>query len=294
LKDIDYIAPKSLAQALLALAQHGDRARVLAGGTDILVQLREYRRDYDLLVDVKNIRQLNELTCNPKGKTPELRIGAAVPCWRICENKNVRRYYPGLIDAVALIGGVQIQSRASVGGNLCNASPAADTIPALIAHQAVCTIAGPNGTREVPVESFCTGPGKTVLGPGEILVTLQIPAPAPRSGGNYQRFIPRNEMDIAVVGVGSWVTLDESKTRVTTARIGVAAVAPTPLYVPDAGAALIDGEVTDALIDKAAALAQAAAKPISDMRGDADYRKHLVGVLTKRTLHEAIARAKEN
>ena len=294
MKDIDYLAPKSLAQALVALAKHGERARVLAGGTDIIVQLREYRRDYDLLVDVKNIRQLNELTCNPKGKTPELRIGAAVPCWRICENKNVRKFYPGLVDAISLIGGVQIQSRASVGGNLCNASPAADTIPALIAHGAVCTIAGPNGTRDVPVEKFCTAPGKTVLGPGEMLVTLQIPTPPERSAGAYERFIPRNEMDIAVVGVGSWVTLDESKTRVTAARIGLAAVAPTPLLVTEAGGALIDGEITDALIDKAAGLAQAAAKPISDMRGEADYRKHLVGILTKRTIREAIARAKES
>jgi carbon-monoxide dehydrogenase medium subunit len=293
-KPIDYAAPKTLAQAISLLAKHGDRARILAGGTDILVQLREGRRDYDLLVDIKHIRQLNELVCSPRSKQPDLRIGAAVPCYRIYQQKNVRKYYPGLIDAVELIGGIQIQNRASVGGNLCNASPAADTIPPLIVHQAKCIIAGPEGERAVPVENFCTAPGRTVLKPGELLVGLHMPLPFSHFGANYQRFIPRNEMDIAVVGVGSSVTLDEDKTRCVAARIALAAVAPTPLLVPEAGAALVDGEISDALIDKAAELAQAAAKPISDMRGDADYRRHLVGVLTKRTLREAIKRAKEN
>jgi CO/xanthine dehydrogenase FAD-binding subunit len=293
LKAIDYAAPKTLAQAIALLAKHGDRARILAGGTDILVQLREGRRDCDIVVDVKNIRQLNELACTPRSTKPELRIGAAVPCCRIYEQKNVRKFYPGLIDAVELIGGIQIQSRASLGGNLCNASPAADSIPALIALLAICTIAGPDGTRELPVESFCTAPGKTVLKPGELLVGVHMPPPPERFGAHYQRFIPRNEMDIAVVGVGASVTLDEAKKRCTAARIALAAVAPTPLLVSEAGAALVDGELSDSLIDKAAALAQAASKPISDMRGDADYRRHLVGVLTKRVLQGAIERAKE-
>jgi carbon-monoxide dehydrogenase medium subunit len=294
LKAIDYAAPKTLPQAIALLAKHGDRARILAGGTDILVQLREGRRDADILVDVKNIKQLNELTCSPKSTNPDLRIGAAVPCYRIYEHKNLRKFYPGLIDAAELIGGIQIQSRASLGGNLCNASPAADSIPALIAYQAVCVIAGANGTRDVPVEKFCSGPGRNVLQPGELLVTLRMPPPAPHSGVHYQRFIPRNEMDIAVVGVGAAVTLDESKTRCTAARIALAAVAPTPLLVADAGAALVDGELTDALISKAAAAAQAAAQPISDMRGDADYRKHLVAVLAKRVIQGAIERAKRS
>jgi carbon-monoxide dehydrogenase medium subunit len=294
LNAIDYAAPKTLPQAIALLAKHGDRAKILAGGTDILVQLREGRRDADILIDVKNIKQLNELTCSPKSTNPDLRIGAAVPCYRIYEHKNVRKFYPGLIDAAELIGGIQIQSRASLGGNLCNASPAADSIPALIAYQAVCVIAGPNGTREVPVEKFCTGPGRNALQPGELLVTLRMPPPAARSGVHYQRFIPRNEMDIAVVGVGVSVILDEAKTRCTAARIALAAVAPTPLLVGDAGAALVDGELTDALIDKAAAAAQAAAKPISDMRGDADYRKHLIAVLTKRVIQGAVERAKRS
>ncbi|MBY0528309.1 MAG: xanthine dehydrogenase family protein subunit M [Gemmataceae bacterium] len=287
----DYAAPKTIAEAAALLAEKGDRARILAGGTDIIVQVREGRRDLDLLVDVKSIPEVNELVYDP---TQGLRLGASTPCYRIYENATIARAYPGLIDAVSLVGGIQIQSRASVGGNLCNASPAADTIPALIAYEAVCVIAGPQGTRELPVEKFCTAPGRTALGNGEFLVSLKLPPPKPHSGAHYLRFIPRNEMDIAVVGSGVAVTLDAGKARCIAARVALAAVAPTPLLVPEAGAALVDGPVTDALIDKAAALAQAAARPISDMRGEAEYRRHLVGVLTRRALRGAFARAKEN
>jgi carbon-monoxide dehydrogenase medium subunit len=291
MKTIDYVAPKTIAEAVQRLAEKGDRARVLAGGTDIIVQVRENRRDVDLLVDIKGIPEANELSFDPaKG----LRLGAAVPCYRIYENRDIGRIYPGLDDAVSLIGGIQIQSRASVGGNLCNASPAADTIPPLIAYEAVCTIAGPEGKRQLPVEKFCVAPGRTALGQGEFLVSLELPVPRPHSGAHYQRFIPRNEMDIAVVGVGVAVTLDETRSRCLAARIALAAVAPTPLFVPEAGNALVDGGISDELIVKAAAAAQAAARPISDMRGDADYRRHLVGVLTRRALGVAIARAKEN
>jgi CO/xanthine dehydrogenase FAD-binding subunit len=291
LKAFDYAAPRTVAEAVALLAEKGDRARVLAGGTDIIVQVREGRREVDLLVDVKAIPEANELSYDARRG---LRLGAAVPCYRIYEHKEIARIYPGLTDAVSLVGGIQIQSRASVGGNLCNASPAADTIPPLIAYEAVCVIAGPNGTREVPVEKFCVGPGKTVLGKGEFLLSLHMLSPRPRSGAHYQRFIPRNEMDIAVVGVGASVTLDESRQRCLAARVALAAVAPTPLLVSEAGDALVDEPLSDKQIDRAAKVAQAAARPISDMRGDADYRRHLVGVLTKRVLQGAIARAKEN
>jgi carbon-monoxide dehydrogenase medium subunit len=291
LKAIDYAAPKTVAEAVALLAEHGDRARVLAGGTDLIVQVREGRRAPDLLVDVKHIPELNELTYDPKHG---LRLGAAVPCCNIYEHAAIARAYPGLIDAVSLIGGIQIQSRASVGGNLCNASPAADSIPALIAHETTCLIAGPKGTREVPVEQFCTAPGRTVLASGEFLVGLRVPPPRPHFGAAYLRFIPRNEMDIAVVGAGVSVTLDAGKGRCTAARVALAAVAPTPLLVPEAGAALVDGALSDGLIDRAAQLARAAARPISDMRGDTDYRRHLVGVLTKRAVQTALTRAKES
>jgi CO/xanthine dehydrogenase FAD-binding subunit len=291
MKSFDYAAPNSVAKAVALLATAGDRGRVLAGGTDIIVQVREGRRDVDLLVDIKHIAKANELVFH---KANGLRLGSAVPCARIYENKKVTKAYPGLIDAVSLVGGVQIQSRASVGGNLCNASPAADTIPALIAHESICTVAGASETREVPVEQFCTAPGRTVLKPGEFLVGMHIPAPKPNSGAAYLRFIPRNEMDIAVVGAGVSVTLDETRSRCIAARIALAAVAPTPLFVPEAGAALVDGDLRDELIDKAASIAQSAAKPISDMRGDADYRRHLVGVLVRRALRKAIDRAKQS
>jgi carbon-monoxide dehydrogenase medium subunit len=291
LKTIDYVAPKTIAEAVERLAEKGDRARVLAGGTDIIVQVRENRRDVDLLVDIKGIPEANELRL---GADKGLELGAAVPCYRIYEHREIARVYPGLNDAASLIGGIQIQSRASVGGNLCNASPAADTIPALIAYEAVCTIAGPEGTRRLPVEKFCVAPGRTALGRGEFLVSLHLPVPRQHTGASYLRFIPRNEMDIAVVGVGAAVTLDETRSRCLAARIALAAVAPTPLFVPEAGNLLVDGRLSDDLVAKAAAVAQAAARPISDMRGDADYRHHLVGVLTKRALGVAIARAKEN
>src|SRR5262249_34814559 len=263
MKDIDYAAPKTLAEAIGLLDDKGDRAHILAGGTDIIVQVREHRRDFDVLVDVKNIVEVNELAYDAK---EGLRLGAAVPCYRIYEHADIAKYYPGLIDAVSLVGGIQIQSRASVGGNLCNGSPAADTIPPLIVLEATCVIAGPKGTRQVPVEKFCTAPGRTVVGRGELVVRIELPPPKPHSGAHYLRFIPRNEMDIAVAGAAASVTLDDKKSRCLAARIALAAVAPTPLPVPDAGAALVDGALNDTLIDKAASLAQAVAKPISDMR----------------------------
>lgn len=289
MKDIDYVAPKTLSEAIAILNENGPRAGLLAGGTDVIVQVREHRRDLDVFVDIKRIPEVNELAYDPvKG----LRLGAAVPCYQVYEHAAIAKAYPGLVDSAYIIGGIQIQSRASLGGNLCNASPAADTIPALIALEATCVIAGPNGTRQVPVEKFCTAPGKTVLQRGELLVRLELPAPKPHSGARYLRFIPRNEMDIAVVGAGVSVVLDDSKSRCTSARIALAAVAPTPLFVEAAGAALVDGQLNDDLIAKAATAATNAAKPISDMRGDADYRKHLVGVLVKRAIHGAIERAK--
>ncbi|HZZ79498.1 MAG TPA: xanthine dehydrogenase family protein subunit M [Gemmataceae bacterium] len=289
MKDIAYAAPKTVAEAASLLNDKGDRARVLAGGTDIIVQVREGRRDIDALVDIKHIAEVNELTLDPnKGLT----VGAAVPCCLIYENKAIAKAYPGLIDSAFLIGGIQIQGRASLGGNLCNASPAADSIPALIALEATCDIAGPNGIRSVPVEQFCVAPGKTILQRGEFLVRLRFPAPKMHSGAAYLRFIPRNEMDIAVVGAGVSVVLDAMKSKCIAARIALAAVAPTPLLVADAGAALVGTSLDDAAIARAASLAQAAASPISDMRGDADYRRHLVGVLVKRALAIAIDRAK--
>ena len=290
MKDITYAAPTTIADAAALLSDKGDRARILAGGTDIIVQVREGRRDIDALVDIKHISEVNELSCDAKG----LVIDSAVPCCLIYENKAIAKAYPGIIDAVSLIGGIQIQSRATLGGNLCNASPAADGIPVLIALEGVCDIAGPKGTRSIPVEQFCLAPGRTVLERGEFLVRFRFPPPKKNAGAAYLRFIPRNEMDIAVVGVAVALQLDAAKTKCTSARIALAAVAPTPLLVMDAGAALVGTALDEASIAKAASLAQAAAKPISDMRGEADYRRHLVGVLVKRAIAIALDRAKSS
>ena len=220
---IEYMAPKTLEEALQAFASKGDRARGMAGGTDILVQLRGGRRSADLIVDLKNIPELNELSYDSqKGLT----IGAAVPCTRIYEDQKVASAYPGLTDAASLIGSVQIQGRASLGGNICNSAPSADAIPPVIVLGGVCNIAGPNGTRQVAAEDFCTGPGQNVLQTGEILVSVSLPPPQAHSGANYLRFIPRNEMDIAVVGVGTSVVLDASGQNFVSARIALASVAP--------------------------------------------------------------------
>src|SRR4051794_5870244 len=227
MKDFDYAAPTSLSEATALLARANGRARILAGGTDLLVQMREHLRDADLIVDVKRIPELRELAYEPR---QGLRLGASVPCYRIYEHPEIAKAYPALVDATRIVGGWQIQSRASVGGNLCNSSPAADTIPSLIALGATCVIAGPKGQREVKVEEFCTGPGKNILQPGELLVTLGFPPPAAKSGSAYERFIPRNEMDIAVAGAGSWNQLSGDGKTVERAQIGLAAVAPTPKF----------------------------------------------------------------
>lgn len=285
----DYIAAQTVDEATWLLAAKGAQARVLAGGTDLIVQLREGRRRLELVVDIKKIPDVNVLSYSP---STGLQIGSAVPCHKIYGDATIANAYPGLMDAFTLVGGTQIQGRASVGGNLCNSSPAADTIPTLIAHSATCIIAGPNGRRELPVEQFCTAPGRNVLADGEFLVALRFPAPARNSGGRYLRFIPRNEMDIAVVGVGTSITLGDDRSTVTAARIALGAVAATPLFAEAAGAALVGKPLSDTTIAAAAEAAQAIARPISDMRGTIEQRRHLVGVLTRRTIQGAVARAR--
>lgn len=286
-----YLAAQSVPEAVAALAQHGSKARVLAGGTDLIVQLRENRRVLDYVVDIKHIPEVNELTYDPQ---TGLKIGAAVSCLRIWDDPAVQAHYPGLVDAVSLIGGIQIQGRASIGGNLANASPAADSIPALIVHHALCEIAGPDGVRQVPAESFCTGPGQTVLQPGEFVVRLHLPAPAAGFGGFYLRFIPRNEMDIAVVGVGAGVVLSSDGSRFESARVALGAVAPTPLLVQEIGDLLTGEMVSDSVIEEAGRLAAAAVRPINDIRGTIRQRTHLAGVLTRRALTGAVERARAN
>lgn len=286
---IDFAMPKTIDEAVQLMASKGDRARMMAGGTDIIVQLRGGRRSLDLVVDAKGIPELNVISYDAqKGLT----LGAAVPCYKIYENEAVAKAYPGLIDCASMIGGIQIQGRASIGGNLCNAAPSGDSIPAIIALGGIAHITGPNGSREVPAEDFCTGPGRSVLEAGEILVSINLPAPQAHSGASYIRFIPRNEMDIAVAGVGTSVVLDASGQNFVSARIALASVAPTPVFSKAAGESLAGKPVSEAAIQEASEKAQADAKPIDDMRGTIRQRVHLVGVLTRRTLNSAVERAR--
>lgn len=284
----DYQAPSTLTEACQLLASHTGKARLLAGGTDLIDQMRVGRLTPELLIDVKKLNELNVLACGSDG----LRVGAAVPCYRIYEDRSVNEQYSALADSCRIIGGIQIQSRASIGGNLCNSGPAADSSPSMIALQGVCVISGPSGQREVAVEAFCTGPGKNVLEVGELLVELRFPQQTANSGSHYRRMIPRNEMDIAVVGVGVHVELDESRENFVSARIALGAVAPTPLLAKEAGDLLAAQPVSESAFSQAAEAAREIISPIADMRGTREYRIHATGVLVKRVLQAAVARAR--
>jgi carbon-monoxide dehydrogenase medium subunit len=288
MRDFDYESPTQLADAVQLLSRANGQARPLAGGTDLIDHVRTGRLAPDLVVDIKRIAELNVLAADAQG----LRLGAAVTCAQIAACPEIVAKYSALADSARIIGGVQIQNRASMGGNLCNSGPAADSTPSAIALGGRCVIAGPSGTREVAAEEFCTGPGQNVLQPGELLVELRFPAPPAHSGSHYRRFIPRNEMDIAVVGVAAAITLDASRQHVTAARIALCAVAPRPLLAEEAAAALIGQPLTDANLAQAAEAARKMATPISDMRGTAEYRRHLVGVLVDRVVRAAAARAR--
>lgn len=288
--DFEYEAPQSLAGTIQLLAEHNGSARPLAGGTDLIDHVRTRRLTPDVVVNVKQIPELNVLEVGDDG----LRLGAAVPCYKIYGNETIVRDYSALADSCRIIGGIQIQSRASVGGNLCNSGPAADSIPALIALGATAVIAGPDGTREVAVEDFCTAPGKNVLQAGELLVEMKCPPRSAHSGSHYRRFIPRNEMDIAVVGVGASVELDDKCETFISARVALAAVAATPLYVKAIGDQLAGQPVNDETISKAGQAARDSISPIDDMRGTKEFRLHITSVLTERVLRQAVERAKNN
>ena len=281
-----FSAPQSLAEAVQILKSNNGTARILAGGTDLLVQIRIGVQNPDLIVDIKRIPEIMALTLDAKG----LRIGSAVPAGEIWENQALKEAYPGLAEASDLIGSTQIQSRASLGGNLCNASPAADTVPALVVLEARCRIAGPGGERTVAVEAFTTGPGATVHGASELLVDFEIDARPPRSADAYLRFIPRTEMDIAVVGVGVDLTLAADGTC-TRARVALGAVAPTVVTVPEAARALVGSRLDDDALARAAEAAAAACNPIDDKRGTVAFRRKVAGVLVRRAAAIAAERA---
>ena len=283
---MEYASPRSLDEAIGLLSQAGVDARPMAGGTDLLVPLRTGTRRPELLVDLKQIPGLCGIDCGSQG----FRIGAAVSGAEIGECLPLREAWPGVVEAAELIGSTQIQGRASLGGNLCNASPAADSVPALIAAGAVCTLIGPAGRREVPVDDIVRGPGETALGEAEIIVDFRLPRPQDGTGDAYQRMIPRTEMDIAIVGAGVSVRVAESG-ECLACRVALGAVAARPIRVDEAAAALMGRRPDSAALEELAARASAAAAPIDDKRGTRAYRTRVAGVLARRAAEEALRRA---
>jgi carbon-monoxide dehydrogenase medium subunit len=283
---VSYTAPATVDEAVKALAGAAGLAKILSGGTDLLVQLKSGRLKPDLIVDTKRIPGIMGI----REEGDFFVIGAATPGVMLSAHQKLEHAWPGIVEGVDLIGSTQIQGRASIAGNLCNASPAADSVPPVIAARATAVIAGPNGRREVPVEQIVTGPGQTSLTKGEFVVEFKVPKPKSRQCDAYLRFIPRTEMDIAVVGCAVNVTLDAGGTC-TDARVVLGAVAPTQLVVADAAKALIGHKLDDATLQALDKAAQAACKPITDKRGTIEYRTKVAGVLARRAAAIAFERA---
>jgi len=289
MSDVRYEAPKTLAAAVGLLASANGQARVLAGGTDLLLQMRAGRVEPGLLIDIKNIPELTSIVAENGG----FRFGAAVTCMELVEHEAFAKAWPGVIDAVKLIGSIQVKGRATVGGNVCNASPAADSVPALIAARALVGILGPDGKREAPVEDVVTGPGVISLARGEVVTSFLLPRRPPNSGDAYLRFTPRTEMDIAVVGAGINLTLDDAGVC-SRARVSLGAVAERALLVPEAAAALVGTRLDVAALERLAIAASAACRPIDDKRGTREFRIKVAGVMARRAAEIALARARGN
>ena len=286
MSSLSYTAPTSVSEAVGILANAEGLAKILSGGTDLLVQLRSGRTRPDIILDTKKIPGIMGIQEVDGGFV----IGAATSCSVIGEHAGLNAAYPGVVEASGLIGSTQVQGRCTLAGNLCNASPAADSVPAMIAARATAIVVGPNGQRAVPVEQIVTAPGRTSLAKGEFILEFHLPKPAPRSSDAYLRFIPRTEMDIAVVGAGVRLALDASGTIID-ARVVLGAVAPTQVLVPDGAAALIGSKLDDAALAKLDAAARAVCNPITDKRGTIDFRIKIAGVLARRTAAIAYKRA---
>ena len=286
MRRFELAVPGSVDECLQILAKRGPDTKVVAGGTDLLPQLKNGVLKPGWVVDLSAVAELRTISDAPDGR---LRIGASVTARELELDARVRSRFPALAESAAMVGSVQVRNLATLGGNLCNAAPSADMAPPLLALDAEAVIAGPSGQRRVPMASFFLGVRRTVLAPGELLLEIVVPAQGAHSGGNYLRHTPRRELDIAVVGVASQVTLTGGKC--TAARIALAAVAPVPLRATDAEQALVGQPLTPQQIERAAELASGAARPIDDHRGSIEFRNHLVRVLTRRTLTTALQRA---
>ena len=286
MKRFDYLAPRSLAEALEMLSDRPE-AIPLAGGTDLLVQVKEGVRSVETLLSLKRVPELRQYDHNGA-----LTLGATVTVGQIAADPQVQQDYTALAMGAGLIGSVQIRNMATVGGNLCNAAPSADTAPPLLVLGAQAVIASTQGERTVPLEAFFLKPGRTALQPGELLKEIVVPQPAEGSGSFYLRHTPRARMDLAVAGVAAAVTLDTDGT-VTDARLALGAVAPVPMRATEAEALLAGQALTDELLQEVGATAAREAKPIDDLRASAEYRRHLVSVLTQRALRGTFARARD-
>ena len=286
MSSLSYTAPTSVNEAVGILANAQGLAKILSGGTDLLVQLRSGRTKPDIIVDTKKIPGIMGIQQVDGGFV----IGASTSCSVIGEHAGLMAAYPGVVEASGLIGSTQVQGRCTLAGNLCNASPAADSVPAMIAARATAIVVGPNGQRAVPVEQIVIAPGRTSLAKGEFILEFHLPKPAPRSSDAYLRFIPRTEMDIAVVGAGVYLALDAAGTIID-ARVALGAVAPTQVLVPDGAKALIGSKLDDAALAKLDAAARAVCNPITDKRGTIDFRIKIAGVLARRTAAIAYKRA---
>lgn len=291
MRNFHYLAPQSIDEAVRLLAEHGGRARPIAGGTDIVVQMKENATRFPYPEVVIGLSRVPELRGIEFNESTGLRIGSGATMAEIAESPVVRERYTALADGAGVVGSLQTMNMATIGGNLCNAAPSADTAPALLALGAQAAIVGPSGRRVMPVEQLSTGPGATVLGPGELLTEILVPTPVPRAGSAYRRHTPRKQMDIAVVGVAAAVTLGADD-RIESARIALGAVAPTPIRAPKAEASLTGQAAGDEAFARAAETAAGECSPISDQRGTAEFRRHLVRVMTERLLREAAGRAR--
>jgi CO/xanthine dehydrogenase FAD-binding subunit len=284
----DYAAPTALKEACQLLASTPD-SRVLAGGTDLLIQMKERGRRVPLLVSLRWVDELSSLKTNG-----QLEIGSMVTCGEIAWSADVKKAYPGLVDGADLVGSVQIRNKGTIGGNVCNAAPSADVVPSLIVLDATAHIAGPNGERTIPLRELFRGPGQTALQAGEVLARVSVPKGMGGSGGAYLRHVPRREMDIAVVGVAVQLQMDGDGRTVKDAKVALASVAPTPIRSASAEKALIGSQINEQTLKAAGEGAAADARPISDVRATADYRRELLRVYTRRVAQIAFQRAREN
>ena len=287
--ELRYEAPESLAAAVALLAKANGSGRVLAGGTDVIVQMETDLIEPELVVDIKKIPELRQIAF----ENGAFRVGAAVTGMELTDHRAFCKAWPGVIDGVKLIGSMQVKGRATMGGNLCNGSPAADSVPALIAAGAIASVVGPKGRRDVPVEDVMVGPRKLSLTKGELLASFYLPPRPKGSSDAYLRFIPRTEMDIAVVGAGVSVTVNGAGT-VTAARVSLGAVAEKVLLVPAAAQAIIGSRLDRPAQERLEAAARAACRPIDDKRGTIDFRIDVAAVLTRRAALIALQRARAN